>query len=305
MFSFKSKQDVPASARLTRRMLLIIPVLAVAVLCYAFSAVAWFQASLINGGNTIRVGNFAADVALVRNEEAGMEADNVLWQYNGSLVDGSVDILLTDAPATAYLRVASASSSTLKFQYQLTLSAGDQVLLHEVPQGEDKLELVPVGSPDGDSEVYYEVDLRGLAAGTLHLEFRASFLANSMSTLTTAATTTAANRAPANTTTTTAAATTTTAATTAVSGTDGESTTAASGSDTTADTANTTGETSTETTASTGAGDSTAPVDTGTTVPTTTVPAEEEAAGGETTPGAAADETAGEPTTTVAQTDAG
>ena len=305
MFTFKSKQNVPASARLTRRMLLIIPVLAVAVLCYAFSAVAWFQASLINGGNTIRVGNFAADVALVRNEAAGMEADNVLWKYDGSLVDGSVDILLTNAPATAYLRVASASSSTLKFQYQLTLSAGDQVLLHEVPQGEDKLELVPVGSPDGDSEVYYKVDLRGLTAGTLHLEFRASFLANSMSTLTTAATTTAANRAPANTTTTTAAATTTTAATTAVSGTDGESTTAASGSDTTADTANTTGETSTETTVSTGAGDSTAPVDTGTTVPTTTVPAEEEAAGGETTPGAAADETAGEPTTTVAQTDAG
>ncbi len=305
MFTFKSKQDVPASARLTRRMLLIIPVLAVAVLCYAFSAAAWFQASLINGGNTIRVGNFAADVALVRKEAAGMEADNVLWQYNGSLVDGSVDILLTNAPETAYLRVASASSSTLKFQYQLTLSAGDQVLLHEVPQGEDKLELVPVGSPDGDSKVYYKVDLSGLTAGTLHLEFRASFLANSMSTLTTAATTTAANRAPANTTTTTAAATTTTAATTAVSGTDGESTTAASGSDTTADTANTTGETSTEMTASTGAGDSTAPVDTGTTVPTTTVPAEEEAAGGETTPGAAADETAGEPTTTVAQTDAG
>ncbi len=216
----QAKHEKEAGSRISRRMLALIPVLAAAVLCYAFSAAAWFQAELLNSGNTIQAGHFAARLELVDGN------GELLWSCGEPIVSDKLTIVL-DAPYTgpARLRLTSADS-TLAFQYQLVLTAGGKLLL-QMPQTEEKLTLTPNG--EGASQEY-PVTLTG--EKQLYLEFDAAFLAGTLPSLTTPVTQeanadtppAAGSRATESSTTATAATTTTAPATTTASAATGEAT---------------------------------------------------------------------------------
>ncbi len=126
-FMYKPQHAAPsASVRTARKMLALVPVLVVALVCYAIAVFAWYQAGVVNTGNTIRTGSFTARV------EITTEDGQLLWSSDKvdtkGILDYSGSIDLTET-GSMRVTVSNPSTSTLAFQYRVVLSADGTSLL--------------------------------------------------------------------------------------------------------------------------------------------------------------------------------
>ncbi len=171
MFRHEKGKNTSASAKIIRQVLALIPVLAIALVSYSVTVYAWFQASLVNSGNSIQVGQFEAQVKILDGN------GNELWS------SGEEGITSYTTPAVALqggytgeakLVVTNLPSSTLEFQYQAVVTAGEQDVRLTVP----KTEPLAVGEQAEHSFT--------IPAGTVELQlvFRTAFKNNTMDSLT-------------------------------------------------------------------------------------------------------------------------
>ena len=171
MFQHEKGKSSSASAKIIRQVLALIPVLAIALVSYSVTVYAWFQASLVNSGNSIQVGQFEAQVKILDGE------GNELWS------SGEEGITSYTTPAIALpdnytgeakLIVTNLPSSTLEFQYQAVVTAGKQDVRLTVP----KTAPLSIGK---QAEHSFTIPA---GATELQLVFRTAFKNNTMESLT-------------------------------------------------------------------------------------------------------------------------
>lgn len=82
---YKQELAAPISSRKTlRKMLALIPALALAVLCYSITAYAWFSASIGNTGNVITAATYGLEVSVTAESGSTIEPQNGVF----SLAEG-------------------------------------------------------------------------------------------------------------------------------------------------------------------------------------------------------------------------
>ncbi|HIZ84478.1 MAG TPA: hypothetical protein H9668_08705 [Firmicutes bacterium] len=158
---YKPKHSSSSSAKIKRKIGFLFTLVAVAVVCYSVTVYAYFQASVFNGGNTIRVGSYAAKVEILAEDQT------VLWSSGEEIRGYGDEVPLQPAAVPAALRITNTGG--LAFQYQVCLTAGNTALLYKTADDSaDKLIL-----PKGESVTYA---LQGTeAVSELWLEFRTAF----------------------------------------------------------------------------------------------------------------------------------
>ena len=173
------------SRKTLRRLLAALALLAAVVIGFSLTVFAYFTDSLVNSGNTIVAGSFAADVEVVA------EDGRLLYGLTGVLgCDESVE-LADYAGQTVYVKVAPAAGSTVAFQFRLTAEKDDGQVLFVVPQTGDN----PVLEPQDQPLTYtVSVPANGRILLRLRTAFRAAQLtgAPTKAVVTTAETTTTA-----------------------------------------------------------------------------------------------------------------
>ncbi len=137
-FFYRPRHAEPSgSARTARRMLAIVPILVVTLVVYAVAVFAWYQAGVVNTGNTIRTGSFAAQVEIT--DASGQQT---LWssaesEPNGILGCGEAITLASSGEMR--ITVSNLATSTLSFQYRVALVAGDSALALTATGNADKV----------------------------------------------------------------------------------------------------------------------------------------------------------------------
>lgn len=205
-----------------RKMLMILPVLVAAILCYSVTVFAWFQDSLTNSGNIIRTGQFTATVELTREND-------VIWSSKNDTPEGilgcEASIPLSSGKVT--LTITNNTDSSLAFQYALLLTEnskggaaiaiGEGKLYNAEGEQVDKPSNPPFLEPGWRAVYTFDVTVN-----TVYLQFCTAFQNNTTPTFTTILNAQNAHRGPtstqASTSTSASAPTETTGTTTTVSG---------------------------------------------------------------------------------------
>lgn len=156
------QEPLKPTTRTMRKILMIIPVLVIAIVSYTVTVYAWFQASIVNSGNAIAVGQYQAKVEIL-DANSG-----VLWSSSEGVNDLDSTITLPgNYTGEATLCVRCLESSTVAFKYQIELTVDSISLLSAVPSTEEVLE-------PGIASKNYEITI---PEGTteLRLQFHTAF----------------------------------------------------------------------------------------------------------------------------------
>lgn len=89
------------SQKTLRKMLTLIPALAVAVLCYSVTVYAWFSTSLVNTGNIITAATYGLDIVVKDENESTVQPSNGLYNLTGSQ-SYTVTLTKTGGASTGY-----------------------------------------------------------------------------------------------------------------------------------------------------------------------------------------------------------
>lgn len=159
-FMYKPQHAAPsASVRTARKMLALVPILVVALVSYAIAVFAWYQAGVVNTGNTIRTGSFTARVEM--KDQAGQ----LLWSSDNVDANGILDYsgpIVLSKTGSMNLTISNPSASTLAFQYRVALVTDNGSLpLNEIGTADGILELNEAESysftiPEGTQNVTLE-----------------------------------------------------------------------------------------------------------------------------------------------------
>lgn len=101
---YKKEGDtaLTGSQKTLRKMLALLPALAVAVLCYSVTVYAWFSASIVNSGNIIQTTTYELEISMTGSDGTVVEPTNGVYTLAGSQ---SYTVTLTaadDGASTGY-----------------------------------------------------------------------------------------------------------------------------------------------------------------------------------------------------------
>lgn len=160
---YKPKHSSSSSAKIKRKIGFLFTLVAVAVVCYSVTVYAYFQASVFNGGNTIRVGSYAAQVEILTADKTR------LWSSDEKILDYGDRVPVELEAASYILRITNTGS--LAFQYQVGLTAENVSLLYEVQNPPDDKLVLQTGQSIEYTFSWQDADTRPEP----RLEFRTAF----------------------------------------------------------------------------------------------------------------------------------
>lgn len=158
---YRPKHSKSPSAKIKRKIIFLFTLVAAAVVCYSVTVYAYFQATVLNSGNTIRVGSYAAKIEILAEDKT------LLWSSDEEILGYGADISLSSEAVPAILRITN--TGALAFQYQVGLKNGDVFLLYkDKNEAGDKLVLQP------GQDLDYPLE-QAASVSTLRLDFRTAF----------------------------------------------------------------------------------------------------------------------------------
>ena len=160
----KAKHEkAAASQKIIRKMLAIIPALAIAAVCYSVSVCAWFQASVINTGNVIRTVEYAVAVSAICGETQIQPSESGTY----SLESGKIYTITLTATGGATKGYCLIQTGTTTY-YTDQIGSGESLTFTFLPQADAVYAFTARwGRQDGEADITDGIEFQPETGGAI------------------------------------------------------------------------------------------------------------------------------------------